>query len=97
VFSIYCHKIFFIIFYIIYVIIFRISLISIPYLIIWIFLGNYLIFNLFLSILLSSFEDINDEDDFDSIYNNIPKAFNKFILPDGEQEYNLKEEQSIRN
>ena len=35
------------------------------YYLIWIFLGNYILFNLFISILLQSFDDSNDGDDED--------------------------------
>ena len=59
---------------------FLISPLSIVYLVSWIFIGNYILFNLFLSILLDSFDSSeNDQDDmtFPSSY---PQLFKDFML-----------------
>jgi hypothetical protein len=48
------------------------------YIIIWIFLGNYVLFNLFISILLSSFEIEEDEDE--ELPESIPDEFRKLEL-----------------
>ena len=50
------------------------------YYLIWIFLGNYILFNLFISILLQSFDDSNDGDDDDEDDDEIIEK--TFGLPD---------------
>ena len=52
---------------------------SIFYFIFWIFIGNYILFNLFISILIQSFSDIDIEED--DITEDI-KMERRFILPD---------------
>lgn len=64
------------------------SKLTLLYLITWIFLGNYVLFNLFISILLSSFE-ILDEDNLD-LPENIPEEFKKLELLDREMRMNSK-------
>jgi len=66
---------------------------SIPYLIIWIFMGNYLIFNLFMSILLGSFEeDFNKlESDKDILSNIMPMSLKLKYLPPHEIEEEIEE------
>ena len=50
------------------------------YFLIWIFLGNYILFNLFISILLQSFEDSEQMDEDDEDDNE--KVERQFNLPD---------------
>ena len=49
------------------------------YFVAWIFLGNYVIFNLFISILLQSFDDEEEEDEDDLSYNE--KVEKMYLLP----------------
>jgi len=82
---------------------YEISLLCIPYFIVWIFLGNYLLFNLFMSILLSSFEDVtmtNDSDDDEpALLANIPEIFKKYLHTEciGKNEVVEDEEETLRN
>ncbi len=50
------------------------------YLLAWIFLGNYIIFNLFTSVLLQSFDDDNGDEDDDPDYDE--KVERMYTLPD---------------
>ena len=50
------------------------------YYLVWIFLGNYILFNLFISILLQSFDDSNDNDEDDEDEDEIIEK--NFGLPD---------------
>ena len=52
---------------------------SVLYLLTWIFLGNYILFNLFISILLNSFES-NPTDEENAIPENMPEEFQKLEL-----------------
>lgn len=60
----------------------KISGITIIYLIIWIFFGNFVLFNLFLSILLDSFS--TEEEDFIEFPKNYPLTFKAYELKEEE-------------
>ena len=59
---------------------------SVLYLVVWIFLGNYILFNLFISVLLESFDGKNEEEDQEEELNGyqlkirqlLPEIFDKF-------------------
>jgi hypothetical protein len=59
--------------------------ITIIYLVVWIFLGNYILFNLFISVLLDSFDENNEDEDEEEeldayqrkIKNMLPEIFDK--------------------
>ena len=59
---------------------FRMSPFTFFYLLAWIFLGNYIIFNLFTSVLLQSFDDDNGDEDDDPDYDE--KVEKMYTLPD---------------
>ncbi len=69
---------------------FKMSPFSFFYLLVWIFLGNYIIFNLFTSILLQSFsEDTKDEDD----ETEDEKIEKMYTLPDYLNQIKMKEKE----
>jgi hypothetical protein len=76
---------------------FRMSPFTFFYLLAWIFLGNYIIFNLFTSILLQSFSDNSTQDDDDDTEDEkiekmyaLPDYLNQIKLKDTERKNRLK-------
>ena len=70
---------------------FCLSPFSFFYLMIWIFIGNYIIFNLFISILLQSFSHDSSKDDDDETEDE--KIEKMYALPDYLNEIKLKEKE----
>ena len=70
---------------------FRMSPFSFFYLMVWIFLGNYIIFNLFTSILLQSFSDDSSNDNEDE--DEDEKVEKMYTLPDYLNKIKMKEKE----
>jgi hypothetical protein len=67
----------------------RTSKLAALYLIAWIFLGNYILFNLFLSIVLNSFDDFGESNEEEIRFpEGFPDVFKKYEL--AEQEYRAR-------
>jgi hypothetical protein len=68
------------------------SKLTVLYLVVWIFIGNYILYNLFVSILLNSFDNFGDksEDDID-FPENFPEVFKVYELAEKEYKDRLKQ------
>ena len=60
------------------------------FLISWIFIGNYILYNLFLSILLDSFEATENDQDELHFEKNFPEIFKKYAIEEHIQSSNIK-------
>jgi hypothetical protein len=67
------------------------SRLTVLYLVVWIFIGNYILYNLFVSILLNSFDDFGDKNEDDIEFpNNFPEVFKVYELAEKEYKDRIK-------